>query len=155
MGRGDHCTELTRKELYAQVWAEPMTKLARRYGLSDRGLAKICTRMGIPVPGRGYWARVQSGQVPLQEKLPKIKARQKAVVNLNKRGHILEETKELQDVAGNIESEAHPDNKIVVPGELIDPLPLVHGELPVTLQIRSAVLLHSSFSGQNSRFLHG
>jgi hypothetical protein len=80
--------------------------------------------MGIPVPGRGYWARVQSGQVPLRAKLPKIKAGQKAVVNLDKRGHILEETKELQDVAGYIESEAHPDNKIVVPDELIDPLPL-------------------------------
>jgi hypothetical protein len=125
MGRGDHYAELTREELYAQVWAEPMTKLAQRYGLSDRGLAKICTRTGIPVPGRGYWARVQSGQVPRQAKLPKIKAGQKAMVNLNKRGHILEETKELQDVAGNIESEAHPDNKIVVPDELIDPLPLV------------------------------
>jgi hypothetical protein len=125
MGRGDHCTELTREELYAQVWAEPMTRLAQRYGMSDRGLAKVCTRMGIPVPGRGYWARVQSGQVPLRAKLPKIKAGQKAVVNLNKRGHILEETKELQDVAGYIESEAHPDNKIVVPDELIDPLPLV------------------------------
>jgi len=93
--------------------------------MSDRGLAKVCTRMGIPVPGRGYWARVQSGQVPQQAKLPKIKAGQKAVVNLNKRGHILEETKELQDVAGNIEPESHPDNKIVVPDELIDPLPLV------------------------------
>jgi hypothetical protein len=125
MGRGNHCTELTREELYAQVWAEPMTKLAQRYGMSDRGLAKVCTRIDIPVPGRGYWARVQSGQVPLEAKLPKIKAGQKAVVNLNKRGHILEETKELQDVAGYIESEAHPDNKIVVPDELIDPLPLV------------------------------
>ena len=75
MGRGDHHAELTREELYAQVWAEPMTKLAQRYGLSDRGLAKICTRMGIPVPGRGYWARVQSGQVPLRAKLPKNQSR--------------------------------------------------------------------------------
>ena len=125
MGRGDHHAELTREELYAQVWAEPMTKLAQRYGLSDRGLAKVCTRMGIPVPGRGYWARVQSGQVPLQAKLPKIKARQKAVVNLNKRGHILEETKELQDVAGYIESEMYPENQITVPDALVDPLPVV------------------------------
>ena len=125
MGRGDHHAELTREELHAQVWAEPMTKLAQRYGLSDRGLAKVCTRMGIPVPGRGYWARVQSGQVPLQAKLPKIKARQKAVVNLNKRGHILEETKELQDVAGYIESEMYPENQITVPDALVDPLPVV------------------------------
>ena len=62
MGRGDHYAELTREELYAQVWAEPMTKLAQRYGLSDRGLAKICTRTGIPVPGRGYWAGYKVGR---------------------------------------------------------------------------------------------
>ena len=43
MGRGDQRTELSREELYTQVWAEPMTKLAQRCGLSDRGLAKICT----------------------------------------------------------------------------------------------------------------
>ena len=70
-------------------------------------------------------ARVQTGQVPLQAKLPKIKARQKAVVNLNKRGHILEETKELQDVAGYIASEMHPENQITVPDALVDPLPVV------------------------------
>jgi hypothetical protein len=35
MGRGDQSTELTREELYAQVWTEPMTKLAQRYGLSE------------------------------------------------------------------------------------------------------------------------
>ena len=29
MGRGDQSAKLTRAELYAQVWAEPMTKLAR------------------------------------------------------------------------------------------------------------------------------
>ena len=39
-----HRTELTRDELYAQVWAVPISKLARRYGLSDRGLVKICDR---------------------------------------------------------------------------------------------------------------
>jgi len=54
MGSGDQSAELTREELYAQVWAEPMTKVAKHYGLSDRGLAKTCARMGVPVPGRGY-----------------------------------------------------------------------------------------------------
>ena len=125
MGRSNKRYELTREELYAQVWAEPMTKLARRYGLSDRGLAKTCDRMGIPVPGRGYWAKVHSGRVPPQAKLPKIKAGQNAVVVLNKRGHILEETKELQEVAGHIESVMDPENQLLVPDELVDPLPLV------------------------------
>ena len=35
-----------------------MTKLSRRYWLSDRGLAKTYECMGVPVPGRGYWAKV-------------------------------------------------------------------------------------------------
>jgi len=69
----DQPIELTREELYAQVWADPMTKVAERYGLSDRGLAKICERMGIPVPGRGYWAQRQVVGVSLQPKLPMIK----------------------------------------------------------------------------------
>ena len=102
-----------------------MTILARRYGLSDRGLAKTCDRMGIPVPGRGYWAKVHSGRVPPQTKLPKIKDGQRAVVVLNKRGHILEESKELQEVAGHIESVMEPDNQLLVPDELINPLSLI------------------------------
>jgi hypothetical protein len=44
---------LSRKELYDQVWAEQMTKLAVRYGLSDVGLAKICKKYKIPRPPRG------------------------------------------------------------------------------------------------------
>src|SRR5688500_18981051 len=53
---------LTREELYSQAWNEPMQHLARRYGLSDRGLAKMCERMCVPVPGRGYWARKAAGK---------------------------------------------------------------------------------------------
>lgn len=125
MARGGQRTELTREELYAQVWAEPMTKLARRYGLSDRGLAKICDRMGVPVPGRGYWAKVQSGRLPPQKKLPKIKAGQKAIVVLNNRGHILDGSTETQEVAEAIQSATGPDKQIIVPDELVDPLPLI------------------------------
>jgi hypothetical protein len=53
---------LTREELYERVWKEPMTKLAKEFGLSDRGLAKICERNGIPVPPRGSWARKTASQ---------------------------------------------------------------------------------------------
>jgi len=71
-GKAD-TTKLLQEELYEQVWAEPMTKLAQQYGLSDRGLSKICERMGIPVPGRGYWAKIQNGKVLPRTKLPAIK----------------------------------------------------------------------------------
>lgn len=36
MGKGDQRAELTREELYALVWAEPMTKLARRSRLASK-----------------------------------------------------------------------------------------------------------------------
>jgi hypothetical protein len=45
---------LNREELYEQVWSTPMTKLAKQYQISDVGLAKICKKLKIPVPGRGY-----------------------------------------------------------------------------------------------------
>ncbi len=54
--------ELTRKELFDQVWSQPMTKVAAEYGISDVGLKKICDKHRIPVPGRGYWAKVAAGK---------------------------------------------------------------------------------------------
>ena len=47
---------LTRQELHDLVWAEPMQKLAPKFGLSDVAVAKACRRAEIPVPERGYWA---------------------------------------------------------------------------------------------------
>jgi hypothetical protein len=51
-----------RDELYSLVWSTPVRDVARNYGVSDVALAKICRRLNIPVPGRGYWARVAAGQ---------------------------------------------------------------------------------------------
>ena len=48
---------LTREELYRQVWEIPMSRLAKEYGLSDTGLAKICRRLDVPYPPRGHWAK--------------------------------------------------------------------------------------------------
>jgi hypothetical protein len=55
-------TEVSRQELYAEVWSTPMIKLAKKYGLSDVGLAKVCKRNNIPRPGNGYWAKVAHGK---------------------------------------------------------------------------------------------
>jgi len=55
---------LTRAELYDLVWGEPVETVARRYKLSGNGLAKICNKHRIPLPPRGYWAKVQHGQKP-------------------------------------------------------------------------------------------
>ena len=53
---------LTREELHEKVWSTPMQKLAAEFGFSDVGLAKLCRRHQVPVPPRGYWARLQAGQ---------------------------------------------------------------------------------------------
>lgn len=55
---------LTRYDLYNLVWSTPMMKLAEQYGISGKGLAKICARMDLPVPPRGYWAKVNAGHKP-------------------------------------------------------------------------------------------
>jgi hypothetical protein len=47
----------SREELYAAVWAEPISRLAARLGLSDVGIAKACRKLAVPRPPRGYWAR--------------------------------------------------------------------------------------------------
>lgn len=62
---------LSREDLYELVWSKPVTDLAKDFGISDVALAKRCKRLGIPVPGRGYWARVDAGQTPYQPNLPK------------------------------------------------------------------------------------
>lgn len=61
---------LTRQELYKKAWTIPMQKLAREFGLSDVGLAKLCRRHSISIPGRGYWARLAAGQEPRRTPLP-------------------------------------------------------------------------------------
>ncbi|WP_312938753.1 hypothetical protein [Agrobacterium pusense] len=53
---------MSREELYELVWSTPMQKLAETFGLSDRGLAKTCQRYLVPVPSRGYWAKIDAGQ---------------------------------------------------------------------------------------------
>jgi DNA-binding transcriptional ArsR family regulator len=51
-----------RKELYKRVWSQPIQKLAAAYGLSDVGLGKVCRKLRIPLPGRGYWNKKNAGQ---------------------------------------------------------------------------------------------
>ena len=64
-------TVFERQALYDEIWAEPMTVVAKRYGLSDVGLRKICVKLVIPVPPRGYWARLAAGQHLEKHPLPK------------------------------------------------------------------------------------
>lgn len=61
---------MKRSDLYKKVWSTPMTKLAAELGISDVGLAKACLRHAVPVPHRGYWAKLRAGQRPKQAPFP-------------------------------------------------------------------------------------
>jgi hypothetical protein len=50
-----------REALYADVWDIPLTKLGKKFGLSDNGLRKICKAMNIPLPKAGHWAKIAAG----------------------------------------------------------------------------------------------
>ncbi len=65
---------VSREELYRQVWAEPISKLAGTYDVSGSYLARICRELKIPTPGRGYWAQLQAGQKPTKPILPPLRA---------------------------------------------------------------------------------
>lgn len=60
----------TRQEFYDLVWSTPMTKLARRFGMSDVGLRQICVKHGIPTPPAGYWAKLEFGKKVSKTSLP-------------------------------------------------------------------------------------
>jgi site-specific recombinase XerD len=61
---------IDRQELYKLVWTAPVSEIASRFGISDVGLAKVCRRALIPIPGRGYWAKVESGRLIKPDPLP-------------------------------------------------------------------------------------
>lgn len=56
-----------REKLYQEVWAEPTSTVAIRYGVSDVALAKACRAMAVPTPPRGYWAKVKAGKAAIEK----------------------------------------------------------------------------------------
>jgi len=67
-------TPVSREALYEEVWTDAVTVVAPRYGLSDVGLVKICKKLGILVPPRGYWANVKAGRPTRKVPLPSLPA---------------------------------------------------------------------------------
>jgi hypothetical protein len=57
----DQDREISREELHQLIWSKPTSKVAKEFGLSDVGFAKICRKLGVKKPPRGYWAKVASG----------------------------------------------------------------------------------------------
>lgn len=120
--------QLTREELYERVWAEPMQKLAKSFGISDVALAKHCRRMRVPVPPRGYWAKLQFKKPVRRTPLPKVSdADAKWIGKFQAR--TVDPQEQVEEATGPVADqqrfEAREENKIVVSEILADPHPLV------------------------------
>lgn len=48
-------------ELLALMWREPLTSIAKRYGVSDNAIRKWAKHYKIPYPPRGYWIKLKHG----------------------------------------------------------------------------------------------
>jgi hypothetical protein len=52
-----------REKLYEEIWSKPVVDVAEQYGVSDVTIVKVCKSLEVPVPPRGYWAKIRSGDI--------------------------------------------------------------------------------------------
>lgn len=71
--------QLTREQLFEEVWTQPLTSLADKYTISDSGLRKLCVRNNIPLPKSGHWSKAKFGKAPKPPKLPSDGHKQKSI----------------------------------------------------------------------------
>lgn len=124
--------EFTRQELYDLVWSIPMTKLAERYGISGNGLAKACRTAAIPVPERGYWAKLRAGKKTTRRALPAAKRDTPRTVIISPPGR-REDTAPPppvpDSVTAKIEQAKQAAKPIAVPATLSNPHRIIAGWL--------------------------
>ena len=98
-----------------------MTKLAKEYGISNVALAKICKKLNIPYPWRGYWRRRETGKAVKQLPLPPNadSTKQTATIQRTIRPEAVAQMSE--DTFQRITAEQAPEQKIEVPDRLTKP----------------------------------
>ena len=118
----DGVVTLHRAELYKQVWSEPMSHLARRYGISDVALAKICRKTDVPHPLVGYWQRKKAGYNIPQPVLPPLRRGVPESVTVTPQSPA---TPPSEEVRAKISEERIETNWIKVSTRLVNPHSLV------------------------------
>ncbi len=52
---------VSREKIFEEIWAEPITTVSKRYDVSDSFFVRICKRLNVPRPPKGYWAKLATG----------------------------------------------------------------------------------------------
>ena len=116
---------LKREQLYKMVWSEPVSTVAHRYGLSDRGLGKICKRLEIPVPGRGYWQMKRKGLLIPVPPLRPAKKFNATGTYIHRTSNPRTDGEQDHETCDLITVEKLPEHKITVPPSLEAPHSLI------------------------------
>jgi hypothetical protein len=114
------------KQLYEEVWAEAVDIVAKRYGVSGVALGKMCRKLRVPLPGRGYWARKRAGEKLKRPPLPPMKKGEPEEISVS-RWHEPERPKPIlsPETEAMIAKEETPGAAITVPTTLEQPHKLV------------------------------
>lgn len=135
--------EFERELLYREVWSTPMSTLCKKYRLSDKGLRKICITLAVPLPGKGYWAKVQAGHQLPTAPLPPTDGRTRFVTRSQPEAPTADQPSIDDWLAEQLASEANPARLITVLPDLVKPHALVRA---------AAASVHAEISGlQRSR----
>ncbi len=126
---GPTAHRFTREELYELVWSEPMAKLAGKLGVSDRGLAKACARGYIPVPPRGYWAKLQHGRRVIRPPLPSAKEGMPCLIAISPPLPVETPQALPTEILEQVAREQDPSRRVVVRKDLSKPHPIVQAWL--------------------------
>ena len=62
--------EISRDELYEQVWTTPLDHLGKKFGVSGSYLARVCDALRVPRPPVGYWQKKSVGKAKPRPELP-------------------------------------------------------------------------------------
>lgn len=52
-----------KKTLEELVWSKPTTALAKEFGVSDKAVEKLCKKLEVEKPPRGYWTKKKFNKV--------------------------------------------------------------------------------------------
>jgi hypothetical protein len=102
-----------------------MIRLAAQYGITGTGLAKICARLNVPCPPRGYWAKKAADKPVVQYRLPEPDADAPLQVTISPAPPPAQPSKAQTELAQQIEGARAEHSELTVPARLARPHPVI------------------------------
>ena len=98
-----------------------MREVAKEYGISDTALAKICKKLNIPRPGRGYWARKVATGSAERPPLPPLAQGESPEHRASRWKDPIEDLEFSDEAQALLTREQGPEMVITIPDELQNP----------------------------------